>query len=44
VIQNRVNPTNLVRISKNKTGVGEYWISPDGKDLRPYGICVMKNN
>ncbi|GBB98791.1 hypothetical protein RclHR1_03320017 [Rhizophagus clarus] len=44
VIQNRVNPTNLVRISKKATGIGEYWISPDGKNLRPYGICIRKDN
>jgi hypothetical protein len=44
VIQNRVNPNNLVRISKQETGVGEYWISPDGTYLRPYGICIKKNN
>jgi hypothetical protein len=42
VFQNRVNPKNLIRISKEDTGVGEYWISPDGTDLRPYGICIKK--
>ncbi|CAB4475688.1 ubiquitin-domain-containing protein [Rhizophagus irregularis] len=42
VFQNRVNPNNLIRISKGETGVGEYWISPDGADLRPYGICIKK--
>ena len=44
VIQNRVNPNNLVRISKQENGVGEYWISPKEADLRPYGICIKKNN
>ncbi|RIA83899.1 hypothetical protein C1645_880250 [Glomus cerebriforme] len=43
VIQNRVNPNNLVKISKEETRVGDYWISPDGKDLRPYGICIKKD-
>ncbi|RIA86738.1 hypothetical protein C1645_318905 [Glomus cerebriforme] len=42
VFQNRINPNNLVRVSKEETGVGEYWISPDEKDLRAYGICIKK--
>ncbi|GET03122.1 hypothetical protein RCL_jg8308.t1 [Rhizophagus clarus] len=44
VFQNRVNPNNLVRIPKEETGIGEYWISPDGADLRPYGICIKKDS
>ncbi|GBC14474.2 hypothetical protein GLOIN_2v175987 [Rhizophagus irregularis DAOM 181602=DAOM 197198] len=36
VFQNRINPTTLVRVSKEETGFGEYWISPNGKDLRPH--------
>jgi len=43
VFQNRVNPNNLVSITKEETGVGEYWISPNGEDLRPYGICIKKD-
>ncbi|RIA85507.1 hypothetical protein C1645_714984 [Glomus cerebriforme] len=42
VFQNRTNPNNLIRVSKERTGAGEYWISPDEKDLRPYGICIKK--
>ena len=42
VFQNRVNPNNLVRLTKEETGIGEYWISPNGADLRPYGICIKK--
>ncbi|CAG8528671.1 3748_t:CDS:1 [Ambispora gerdemannii] len=42
VIQNRVNPDTLVRISAEKTGYGEYWISPTSTDIRPYGICIKK--
>ena len=42
VFQNRVNPNNLVRITKEETRVGEYWISPGGVDVRPYGICIKK--
>ncbi|POG78761.1 hypothetical protein GLOIN_2v1836722 [Rhizophagus irregularis DAOM 181602=DAOM 197198] len=38
VFQNRVNPNNLVRITNEETENGEYWISPDGADLRPYGL------
>ncbi|RGB37535.1 hypothetical protein C1646_756777 [Rhizophagus diaphanus] len=41
VFQNRVNPNTLIKISKEETGIGEYWIS-DGADLRPYGICIKK--
>ncbi|GBC27073.2 ubiquitin domain-containing protein [Rhizophagus irregularis DAOM 181602=DAOM 197198] len=37
-----VNPNTLIRISKEETGIGEYWISPDGADFRPYGICIKK--
>ena len=44
VIQNRVNPNNLIRISKQQTGVGEYWICPNETDLRPYGFCIKKDN
>ncbi|GBB87479.1 hypothetical protein RclHR1_13970002 [Rhizophagus clarus] len=44
VFQNRVNPNTLVRVSKEETGVGEYWISPNDKDVRPYGICIRKEN
>lgn len=44
VFQNRVNPNGLNRVSKEETGVGEYWISPNESDLRPYGICIRKEN
>ena len=44
VIQNRVNPKNLVKVSKQETRVGEYWIAPKEADLRPYGICIKKEN
>ncbi|RIA90088.1 hypothetical protein C1645_849844 [Glomus cerebriforme] len=40
--QNRVNPETLVKISKGVTGVGEYWISPNENDIRPYGICIKR--
>ncbi|GBC04205.1 hypothetical protein RclHR1_05570006 [Rhizophagus clarus] len=42
VIQNRVNPSSLIKISKMKTGIGEYWITPTRNDIRPYGICIKK--
>ena len=42
MFQNRVNPNNLARLSKQETGVGEYWISPNEEDLRPYDICIKK--
>ena len=37
VFQNRVNP-NGVNIVNN----GEYWVCPDEKNIRPYGLCVKK--
>ncbi|KAG9304087.1 hypothetical protein G9A89_005997 [Geosiphon pyriformis] len=43
VIQNRVNPETFVRISPEKTLNGEYWISPNNEDVRPYGICFKKD-
>ena len=37
VFQNRVNP-NGVNIKKD----GKYWVCPDEKNIRPYGLCVKK--
>ena len=42
VLQNRVNPATLEKIPADQTGVGEYWISPNDNDIRPYGICIRK--
>ncbi|KAI9559938.1 hypothetical protein GHT06_013945 [Daphnia sinensis] len=42
VIQNRTNPKTLVKIDKDETGVGEYWISPSEEDIRPYGFCTRE--
>ncbi|PKY38724.1 ubiquitin-domain-containing protein [Rhizophagus irregularis] len=42
VFQNRVNPNNLTRVTKEENGVGEYWINPNSEDLRPYGICIKR--
>ncbi|PKY63281.1 hypothetical protein RhiirA4_551451, partial [Rhizophagus irregularis] len=42
VFQNRVNPKTLRKISKDITEVGEYWISPNECDIRPYGICIKR--
>ncbi|CAG8691215.1 15907_t:CDS:1, partial [Acaulospora morrowiae] len=42
VFQNRVNPSDLVKIESQKTGRGEYWISPQDRDVRPYGLCIKK--
>ncbi|PKY45180.1 ubiquitin-domain-containing protein [Rhizophagus irregularis] len=42
VLQNRVNPNNLIKIPiKN---LGEIWISPNEDDVRPYGICIKKDD
>lgn len=42
VLQNRVNPATLQKASAERTGVGEYWVSPGDKDIRPYGVCIRK--
>ncbi|CAG8705801.1 6976_t:CDS:1 [Acaulospora morrowiae] len=42
VFQNRVSPSDLVKIESQKTGYGEYWVSPRVEDVRPYGICIKK--
>ena len=42
ILQNRVNLKNVTKLSRDETGVGEYWISPDATDIRPYGLCIRK--
>ncbi len=42
VMQNRVNPKTVKKVPKAETGVGEYWISPNDGDIRPYGFCVKE--
>ncbi|CAG8622027.1 9855_t:CDS:1, partial [Paraglomus brasilianum] len=42
VIQNRVNPKNVIKIKARKTRNGEYWICKEGKDIRPYGLCIKE--
>ncbi|CAF1046368.1 unnamed protein product [Rotaria sordida] len=44
ILQNRVNPKNLIKLSHEETGNGEYWISPNAADIRPYGVCIMKKS
>lgn len=42
VLQNRVNPSTLKKVHGNDTKLGEYWISPDQADVRPYGVLVKE--
>jgi hypothetical protein len=42
VVQSRVNPKNLKKVSKAETGVAEYWISSNEDDVRPYGYCLRE--
>jgi len=42
IFQNRVNPANLKKVQATQPGAGEYWISPNEGDVRPYGICIRK--
>lgn len=43
VLQNRVKPKAMIKRTASEVGdQGEYWISPDEKDIQPYGYCIMK--
>lgn len=42
VMQNRVNPKTLKKIGKEDTKIGEYWLSKNQEDVRPYGICIKR--
>ena len=42
VIQNRINPDSLIKISSSQTRGGEYWISASEQDVRPYAICIRE--
>lgn len=43
VLQNRVNPDTTNMIKKDRTGdIDEYWVTVNGEDIRPYGICIKK--
>ena len=44
ILQNRVNPKNLMKVHGDETGNGEYWISPEPTDIRPSGLCIMKKS
>jgi hypothetical protein len=44
ILQNRVNPKTSIKLSRDVTGVGELWISPNETDIRPYGICIKKKS
>ncbi|CAG8647871.1 7815_t:CDS:2 [Acaulospora morrowiae] len=39
IFQNRVNPDTLSILNTNQ---GDYWISPRGTDVRPYGILIKR--
>ncbi|CAG8594636.1 7607_t:CDS:1, partial [Acaulospora morrowiae] len=42
VFQNRINPNNMKKITPEQTGIGEYWISSNEHDIRPYGLCFKR--
>jgi hypothetical protein len=45
VIQNRVNLENLEKMNVIDPITGrpqEYWLTPDEKNVRPYGICIKR--
>lgn len=42
VLQNRVNPKTLKKINTHLQGEGEYWLSPNEEDVRPYGILIRE--
>ena len=41
VLQNRVRPSAIKKAS-DKGGPADYWYIEDGKDIRPYSICVKQ--
>ena len=41
VFQNRVKPSSIIKC-KSKGGPDDYWYVPDGKDIRPYSICIKE--
>ena len=42
VFQNRVNPANLRMLSEHQAEGGQFWVSPEQDDVRPYAICVRQ--
>ena len=41
VFQNRVKPSSI-KYCKEKGGPEDFWYNEDGKDIRPYGICIKE--
>ena len=41
VFQNRVKPSSIIRCD-SKGGPDDYWYVEDGKDIRPYSICIKE--
>ena len=41
VFQNRVKPSAIIKC-KAKGGPEDYWYVKDGKDIRPYSICIKE--
>jgi len=41
VLQNRVRPS-AIKKAADKGGPSDYWYIEDGKDIRPYSICVRE--
>jgi hypothetical protein len=42
IMQNRVNPQTVIKFDKAVTKEGEFWISSNEDDIRPYGFCVKE--
>uniref|UniRef100_A0A914DXE7 Ubiquitin-like domain-containing protein n=1 Tax=Acrobeloides nanus TaxID=290746 RepID=A0A914DXE7_9BILA len=45
VLQCRVNPQGfkVARPGSNRDNDGEYWLLTNSDDIRPYGLCIYKN-
>ena len=41
VLQNRVKPSSIIRC-ESMGGPHDYWLVKDGKDIRPYGLCIKE--
>ncbi len=38
-----MNPATLAIIPAEQTRIGEFWVTPDDKDVRPYGFLIRRH-
>lgn len=42
VVQSRVNPRTRLKVVNANQTKGEYWVTPQGEDVRPYGLLIKQ--